>query len=268
MTDFRDYLDSSLPDKKGGDLIYKFKRKMLDEMNERYREVSSRGIKDDKVITDLIKSEHPDLRSEYQKYYKSETGKARAKRRVILNAAGSVIYILSLLVAYLGISFSTHDWGHTWVIMVDGILLLTAYLLNLGVIRITSFRRIFHFIARILLGIEVMVLVTAFFILSVAILHLPHAWTIVIGGVAMIFIADGIYALITKQRLYVLNFLVYIPSVATMAYIILAGTGVISWERGWLLIIAGLLADFIVILSTLLRSQKRDMEAYEEWNEN
>ena len=269
MDTFRNFIDSSLPDRKGGDILYRFKVKTLNQMNERYKEVSSRGINNEKVLKDLVISEHENIKSDYFNYLREESAKRTAKRRIILNISGSIIYIIALVILFLGISFSTKQWSQTWVIMVDGILLWVSYMLTLGVAVITKkLKRVFHFIARILLGLDVMVLTVACFIFALAVLDLPHSWTIVVGGVAMIFIADLIYALISKQRLVILNSLAYIPSICTMAYIILAAIGILSWGRGWLLIILGLAIDFILIASTLTKNRIEDEEAYEEWNED
>lgn len=268
MQKFIDYIEKSLPADKHNEIMFKFKRQTLNEMNERFDAASSRGIVNEKVMSDLVISEFPDLKSMYNAFYKEETAKQRSRRRLILNIVGSVTFVLCLIVAYLGISFTTKDWAHTWLIVVDGILLLIAYLMTLGVIRITKMKRIFHILARILLAIEVMVITVAVFLVCLALLHVPHAWAIVIGGIAMMFVVDGIYAGITKQKLAIINYLVYIPPVATMLYIILSAVGILAWRTGWLLIILGLLADFIVILTALAKNKKADMEVYESWKEN
>ena len=112
-----------------------------------------------------------------------------------------------------------------------------AYLLSLGVGKITSMKRIFHIFARILLAMDVMVLTVAAFLFSLVMIGFLKSWVIVIAGVALIFVVDGIYMYRTKVRLAIINWLIYIPVVATMLYIILSGLGILAWNTGWMLII-------------------------------
>lgn len=268
MQKFIDHIEKSLPDNKKNRLLFQFKRKTLDEMNEAYATAMRRGISNEKVMSDLVVSEFDNLEARYVEYYKKETAKERAKRNTVLNIVGSVVYILSIIIAFVGLGFTTHDWAHLWVIVVDGILLWIAYLLTLGVGRITKMKRIFHIFARILLGIDVMVISTATFIFSMAIMHIPHSWTIVIAGISSIFLADGIYALITKQKFAIINWLVYIPAIFTMLFIILGAVNFVPWTIGWLLIIAGLLLDFVIVMMSFAKNKHEDMEVYDSWTES
>lgn len=268
MKKFIEYIDSCLPDEKGNKILFAFKRKTLDEMNEEFKIASSRGIENDTVFSDLIISKHNDLKGDYEKFYKEETVTSKRKRNIILNIAGSAIYILCLIITFLGISFLTHNWGQTWLIVVDGILIWIAYLLSIGVNKISQMKRIFHIFARIILAIDVMVVSIAVFLFSMAILHIEKSWLIVIAGIAAMFICDGIYIAVKKQKLAIINYLIYIPVVATMLYIILSAIGLFAWNTGWLLIIFGLLVDFIVIFASLAENKKYEQEVYDSWKEN
>ena len=208
MEQFIKYIDHKLPDQRGNEILFKYKRKLLDEMNERYLEVSQRGISDSKVISDLIISEHPEPEKEYRTFYISETAAARAKKNLIVNVVGSVLYILSIIILFLGISFLTHKWGQTWLIVVDGILLWVVYLLTMGVKKFTSMRRFFHLFARILLALDVMVATVAVFLFSLVMIGFSKSWIIVIAGVAAMFISDALYAYFTKRRLAIFIYLI------------------------------------------------------------
>lgn len=64
MEKFISYINSVLPDGKGSnDILFKFKRKTLDEMNEQYNTVMQRGISNTQVLSDLVISEHQDLKA-------------------------------------------------------------------------------------------------------------------------------------------------------------------------------------------------------------
>ncbi len=268
MQKFIDHIEKSLPDSGNNKILFRFKRNTLNEMNETYAAAMSRGVHNETVMRDLVISEYQDLQEKYAAFYKHETAKERAKRNTILNIVGSVIYILSLIIVFLGLGFTTHDWAHLWVIIVDGILLWVSYLLTLGVCKITKLKRVFHIFARLLLGMDVMVLSVAIFIFALAILHIPNSWTIVIGGVASIFIADGIYALATKQKFALINWLVYIPAIFTMLFIILGAVQLLPWAVGWLLIIFGLLLDFFIVLISLVKNKNEELEVYDSWTES
>ncbi len=268
MKQFIDYIESVLPDQKGDKLMFKFKRKVLDEMNERYLEVSQRGISNQKVISDLIISEHADLKAEYKAYYEKETSAAKEKRRAIFNVAGSVIYIIGLIIVYLAISFITQNWAQSWLIVVDGILLWVAYLLSLGVCKISSMRRIFHVFARVLLALDVMVVTVAMFLFALVMSGFSRSWVIIIAGIAMMFVADGAYAKITGQKFAIINYLIYIPVVATMLFIIICALGIVAWDIGWLLIIASLFADICVMYASAARNKRYKQEVIDTWKEN
>lgn len=94
------------------------------------------------------------------------------------------------------------------------------------------------------------------------------SWVIVIAGVALIFVVDGIYMYRTKVRLAIINWLIYIPVVATMLYIILSGLGILAWNTGWMLIIVSLGLDLIVMYASLARNRKYKQEVVDAWQEN
>lgn len=268
MERFIDYIENALPDRPGDPVLFQFKRKILDKMTELDGVVAARGLKDEKVREDLIISEYPDLPRAYAAFYAKKTEKQRSKRALIANVAGSAVYILLLLIVFLSVSFITQEWGSTWVIMVDGILLWIDYLLLLGVAKITSMRRAFHIFARLLLGIAVIVCAVAAFLVCMAVLHLPHSWLIVIAGIAAIFVADSIYITLTKQKLAVIFYLAYIPAFAAMLYIILGALGIMPWAPGWVMIPLSLLIDATIIAALVIRNKKIAREVAKHWNED
>ena len=138
----------------------------------------------------------------------------------------------------------------------------------IGVGKITSMKRIFHIFARILLAMDVMVLTVAAFLFSLVMIGFLKSWVIVIAGVALIFVVDGIYMYRTKVRLAIINWLIYIPVVATMLYIILSGLGILAWNTGWMLIIVSLGLDLIVMYASLARNRKYKQEVVDAWQEN
>lgn len=268
MEKFVAYIEQALPDRPGDALLYRFKRQVVDEMTARAKTVRARGLKDQKVIDDLVLSEYPDLPGAYASYYKQKIQAQRTKRSAIFNTAGSVVFVLLLLVVYLAVSFSTKAWGQTWVIMVDGILLWIDYLLFLGIRKLTSMCKLFQLLARVLLGIAVMVAAVAVFLFCMAVLHLPNSWLFVIGGVAVLFAADSVYITVTRQKLAVIFYLAYIPAFFAMLYIIFGAVGLLSWAAGWIMIPLSLLIDVVVIAAMLVHNKKISREVARTWNED
>lgn len=269
MEKFINYINTALPDVKGNnELLFKFKRKTLDQMNEQYGIVMQRGISNTEVLSDLVISEHRDLQKDFEEFKRKELAVRRAKRNTILNIVGSITYILIIIIAFLGIGFSTHIWSPTWLIVADGILLWVAYLLSLGVNKISKMKRIFHIFARILMALDVMVVSVAVFLFSLSFLKLDKSWLFIILGVAAMFVADAVFAIATKQKLAILNVLIYMPVVATMLYIILSAFGVLAWQTGWLLIIVSLIANLIIVFIKLTRNKMVKQEVIDTWQEN
>lgn len=268
MQKFIEYINSSLPDENGNELLFRFKRKKLDEMNEQYGVVMQRGITNTDVLSDLVISEHQNLKKEYKIFADKELAAKRAKRNTIFNIAGSITYILVIIIMFLGIGFSTHVWSPTWLIVADGILLWVAYLLSLCVNKISRLKKIYHIPARILMAMDVMVVSVAVFLFCLSALNIPKSWLILILGIAAMFVADAVFTIVKKHKLAILYVLIYMPVVATMLYIILSAFGVLAWNTGWLLIIASLIANLIIIFARLSISKKEKQEVIDTWQEN
>lgn len=118
------------------------------------------------------------------------------------------------------------------------------------------------------MAMDVMVVAVAVFLFCLSALNLEHSWLIVILGVASMFIADAVFAVKTKQKLAIMNILIYMPVVATMLYIILSGFGLVPWNTGWLLIIVSLILNLIIIFTKLTKNKMDKQEVIDAWQEN
>lgn len=268
MEKFIHYIEQALPDHSEEPLLFQFKKKTLDEMNALSATIEKRGLKDKTVREDLIISEYPDLPGSYEKYYAEKTAEAKSKRNLFMNIVGSAAFILILIIVFLASGFISNDWGHMWVLLVDGFLLWIDYLMLIGVKKITSLSRIYHIFARILLGMAVVVFSVAVFLVAMVFFHVASSWLIVIGGIAAIFVADSIYITVTGQKLTVIFYLVYIPAIASMLYIILSVMGKIAWTPGWVMVPLSLIIDVAVIAALVIRNKKAAMEVAKYWNED
>ena len=268
MESFIKFIESVLPDNKGNDILYKFKTKKLDEMNNRVTEIKSRGLSNQKVIEDLVISESANVDEEYKAYYASQTAKRNAKKSLILNLIGSAVYLLMVVVLFLGVSFVTQKWSMTWAIMVDGVLLWVIYLLSIGVRKFTSMKRIFHIFARLFLAGAVIVFMVSVYLAVVALSDINNSWLIVIFGLIAMLLCDALYATIAHHRLVLFNWLLYIPAIAAFLLIIIGVLGIIPWRVAWLIVPAGLVVDLAIILFAIAKNKTIRLEVADIWNEN
>ncbi|MGN1194816.1 MAG: hypothetical protein ACI4SB_04975 [Acutalibacteraceae bacterium] len=269
MSDFIDYIESAFNGEKDDGTLYRFKRQLLEKMNERADEITHTGLKDDKVLYDLVVSEFSDLKKAYTDFCFKDKLKKRDSLFNKIMIIGTPAVALLLVALFLAVGFITDMWSPAWVIIPSGILLWTVFLLSEGINRITRLRRLFHPIARVMLALAVMCITVSVFLVLLSVLQLPKAWTFVPFGVICIYAADAVYAFVTKQKLRIINYLIYIPAAAPMVYVILGGLGIIPWDPGWLIVIFSVIADFIIIAAKAISNSKYKYrpEVDEAWNE-
>lgn len=270
MKDFIDYIEGSCADIEDGVLLYKYKRELLEKMTERANEITHSGLKDEQVLCDLIKDEYPDIRGDYNKYALKEKRKRRAKFKRRLIAVCSSALAVVLLVAFFVISFTTRRWDVTWLMPVGGIFAAIIYFTHFGIRRLFKMRRLFHPVARILTAGCVMLLTTFAFLFCVAATSIPNPWAIFPLGVIFALVIDAVLAHFTHQKLAVINYLVYIPVIAALLYVVLGAYYIVPWSPGWLIVILGIPVDLIVMIAFILNNAKYiyRQEVEDVWNEN
>lgn len=270
MEKYIDYIEETLAGEADSGTLYRYKRKLIDEMTARANEITHAGLTDEQVMFDLIRDEYPDLHAGYRKFAEAERLKKRAKARRKAALIGVPCYILLLTVLYLGVSFLTGHWAQTWLIMVGCIFLLILFGTGIAIKKLCGMRRIFHPIARVLIAIDIMLVAVYIFLFCLMLFDPPHIWTVIIAGVIALFIADGIFAAVTRQKLAVINYLLYIPAISALLYVILGAVGAIPWSPGWMIILLGVLADILVVAGVLINNSryKYKPEVDDVWNEN
>ncbi len=264
MKNFIEYIEDSCKNIKDTQISYKYKRQLLDEMTERANEITHAGLRDEKVLTDLIADEYPDIEGNYYVYEKAEKKKARASLLRKLFAIGGVIFFIAIFVAYFSISKTTGAWGKTWLIIVGGIFAMIIFYTSLLIKRLYLWKRWLHPLARVLMAGCIMLFSVFMFLFVLIMLDPGMSWVIIIAGVLMSLIADLIFAFATKQKFRTVFAFIYMPAISTMLYIILAGSHVISWLGGWPLIFAGVIIDLIVAFAIISHNAKYFMYKQED----
>lgn len=269
METYIDYINKELPDEAGDKILYKYKRRILDEMTQRANEITARGLTDRKVIDDLVKSEYPNLAADYKQSYAKEKAKANARRNIILNVVGSVVYLIAVVIVFLTVSFVTKAWEMTWAIVADGVLLWVVYLLFLGTAKFAAMKKIFHIIARVFLAGAVMVSAVAAYLAVLALTDdIPRRWLILIFGLLAMFLCDALFCTVHRHKLAILCWLLYIPVMATFAFIIIGAAGLLPWSVAWIIIPLSLVLDFIIICIAIAKNKAESQEVEAAWNES
>lgn len=254
MDRFIEHIEAScknLDDKKN---TYRYKRKILEDMNAKAKELSKTGLTDENVISDLVVSEFGNISEDFIAFEKK---KKRANLLKYGLSFGSIAYIVLMFVAYFIVSGVTGAWGKTWLIIVGGIFALIIFCFCLLIEKICTMRRVFHPIARLLIVLcTILLAVFTFLYMHIMVPTELYVWPTLPAGVAFALIADLIFSFRTKQKLRTISFFFYMPAIATMIYVILAANSVVTWGGGWIIILIGLFIDLVYILYIIASNMK------------
>ena len=256
MKNFIEYIETSCADLKDNHMAYLYKKKILDEMTDRANEITHAGLKDEKVLADLIADEYPDLKGNFAKFEKEERKRRLSKLLKVVLPIGGLIFFISMFVAYFSISNATKAWDKTWLIIVGGIFAMIIFYTSFGINKLCHMRRIFHPIARVLIAGCVMIFTVFVFLFWLVMIPELVFWPILPGGIILALVCDLIFAFTTRQKFRTISLFVYMPVMATMLYIILAAYNIVGWLTGWPIILLGLVADLIFILSIVVGNVK------------
>ncbi|MBQ8029141.1 MAG: hypothetical protein IJ262_07015 [Clostridia bacterium] len=266
MANYIDYVNESLGSMKETKSLYLFKQKTIEQMTKRANELVSKGIKDENVISQIIIEEYPDLVERYgrevgAKHAKNK--KIKATKTVVL---GSLTYALLLVFAYLALSFKTLMWGKTWILLVGGFVLPVAIAMLAGVFKSKKESTLSSAASRVMLAGSIMLIATVLFLCLLLFTSVSNSWLVFLGAVVAVLVADAAFAAITKQKLSLVTYLLYIPAIAVLVYVILGLSGLLAWHPGWMVIVAAAIVDIVIIMLKVGKG-KTDSEE-EEWSKN
>ena len=270
MKKFIDTIENACKDVKYSEILYQYKRRLLDEMNDRACDVRQAGLQDEGVIEDLILSEYPDIRGNYERYFAAEKRRKKEALEHKLLLIGTPLLIILSVAIYIiqGILFDT--WAGNWLIIVGTVFAMCILCMLAGIRKLMRLKKIFHPIARLLAAGCVMLVFVFIFLLCGVTIGWSATWPIVPGGVAALLIGDLLFAFLTHQKFAMINTFVYLPAIFTMLYIILAALEIVTWGRGWALIFLGIALDAVIGLLILLNNAKYKykQEVEDVWKEN
>lgn len=270
MSLFSDYIDAALngvPD--AGGSLGRYKKQILREMQMQASSPAYKGMSEEQILAELKSRGFGSLKSDYRKYYDAACDKKRSRAVGASVALGSVAYILMLIVVYISVSFITHLWSYTWLILFGGITLGAVGLLIYSVKKALARGKGFKFLARFFSAVVVMLTATFVFLCLQLIFHLPYSWIVFLLGVIGIFAVDAVLMAVFGQKHKAVSYAFYIPIVATLLYVILGSLHAVPWNPGWLMIIVSLIIDIIIIIASIIhKSFAFKKEGEDVWKEN
>ncbi|MBE6813311.1 MAG: hypothetical protein E7523_10590 [Ruminococcaceae bacterium] len=246
MKNYPDFIENQMKDQPNDELTFSYKRSVLEAMEKRSALLHKRGLDDENVIIDLVCSENMHIEQGYFDFLAKEKDKKR-----IRNLPRNIgIYMLALVIAFLGIGFATSVWHPTWLIIEGGVSLMVVYLLVFLASHLTDTP--FYPIARLCVAGSVMVLAQFIFLVIRLPFGVENAYLLFLAAVALMLLGDGILASLTKQKFAFLSWLLYIPAVTGLLYALLGLAGFIAWNPGWWMMVAAVVADILLVLGTVL----------------
>lgn len=267
---FIDKIENEFKDVKYSEILYQYKRRLLDEMNDRACDVRQAGLQDESVIEDLILSEYPNIREDYNRYYAAEKRRRKEALEHKLLLIGTPLLIILSVAVYIVLGILFKAWSGNWLIIVGTVFTMCILCMLAGIRKLMRLKKIFHPIARLLAAGCVMLVAVFVFLLCGVTIGWSATWPIIPGGVIALLLGDLAFAFLTHQKFAMINTFIYLPAIFTMLYIILAAFNIVSWGRGWALIFLGVAVDAIIGLLILLNNAKYKykQEVEDVWKEN
>lgn len=256
---------SSLPNTKSA---YLYKQEVISKMTERANALVDMGLKDNNVINELIKDEFKNINKEYYINQNEKQKKSGKKTAAKLSVLGVIGYTLLLVIVFLGVSFASHAWGKTWLILVAGIFLPLSGGMIMSANAMGGKKAVFNFASRFLMSSAIMLTCVVIFLLATFLTPMPHTWLFFLFAIALILAVDMAMAFAAKQKTAIFTSLLYIPAIASILYVIFGFLHILPWHPGWMLIVLSVVADIVIAAKGVLKGTKVKEEIDEVWEEN
>lgn len=251
-----EYIKNEFKSVPHSETLYNFERILLDSLCEKADRLIYAGLRDKKVLIDILASEHPNLIEEFKQFEEQEAKRIRERKLHRRSLIASLAAIPAIILIYLAVSFITKEWSISWLIVVGGVFAVVIYLLGLSISKLTTMKRLYQGIARIMLAGCVMLASTFAFLFVLMLFDPGNSWVILPAGVFLIYVADAIYARITKQPLRIINYLVYVPAAMPMIYIVICGLGLLPWHPIWIIVPLSVVIDILIVIGKLIERSK------------
>ncbi len=267
MNNFLEYIESSFKNMKETESLYKYKQKLIAEMTDRANELVATGLRDDKIIAQIIMGEYPDLVSAYQREQNTKKKKGNFLQRSALAIVGIICFVFGLVVTFLAVSFATGAWSRTWLILVGGIFIALIVAMIIFSSKLIGKTGKFTIPSRLMCIASVFLFAVLYFLVMTLVFHVKGSWISFIFAVPLSLILDVILSVYFNKKTGILSVLIYLPVIFTLLYAALSIAGIIPWHPGWLLILLGVFIDMVIAVVRLLKINKETKEEDYSWSE-
>ncbi len=268
MNNFIEYIEKSFENMKETESLYLYKQKLIAQMTERANELVAAGLKDDKIIAAIIMEEFPDLQQKYKATVKEKTVMSKKIRKGSLLAVGTMGGIFAALCLYLAVSFITGAWGKTWMLLVGGIFAVLIFLFIALSGRIIQKTGKFSLLPRLLCALAVIMIAIYMFLFTTVVIPVKGSWIIFILALPFAMILDMLLAYRFNKKTGIFSVIVYVPVIFTLVYVLFGIAQILPWHPGWILILLGILVDFVIVGARLAFGTKVKAEEEDRWSED
>ena len=117
----------------------------------------------------------------------------------------------------------------------------------------------------------ILILVGAFLGVSFFTGSWDKTWLIIVVGILVaVIVALAVACLAAfakKKKFAIFALLAAIPAITALVYVVLGLTGLLAWHPGWLLVVASVFIDFVIIVTKVAASSKKEVED-EQWEDD
>lgn len=242
-----------------------YRQEVYANLCDRAHEFKIKGMTDEEAIYDLCIDSLGDFKSTLQDFENRLEEVKRVAPKISAVALSGIAIALFVVIAYLIVSFVTHAWDKTWLILVGGVFAGVIAGSVFGIIKITkkSGKKKFLPIRALAQVILVLSFVFLFLILQILV-HFQYSWMTFLIMVIGILITDTAIAFSYNSKSRIPMLLAAVIVTCVMVYVILGVTGAVAWHPFWLIIIGGVVIDLGILIAALMGVSKKKEKALAE----
>ena len=249
VTRFKKYLEEKFRTIKPTREAMEYREEVLSTLLDRTQDMKDHGVTDEDYIYNKCIEDLGDFDETLKMFEQNRINlkKVALKTSQILLIALSAIFIVT--VAFLTISLVTKEWSKTWLLEVGGIMLVIVGLILSNVPIIIKRKK--YLILRAEVSAILIIMFVIIYLALVVLLpqYVSRTWLIFFGMIVMVLFADCslAYSFGHRNSAFV-DLLLLIALLTTFLYVSLGLLGVITWSIYWILPVAGVAIDFLLIV--------------------
>lgn len=153
--------------------------------------------------------------------------------------------LLASIIAYLAVSFAIKNWNTSWLIIVGGVTIAVSVFCGFLISKFTKEDK--YLIPRISLGVIIVLVFVLIYLCITILTQVSKSWIMFLIMIIALSGTDTVYAYWVNSKTRLFNILIFILVVSVLEYVVLSLIGLISWHPYWIIPVAGVLIDGIII---------------------